>query len=207
MSYRIEHHHHPHPERSAQDTATPSHLYAHNGTTARFAFPCWYQEVHPPIRAHHHNYHLHDYQGWPSPTHPDHICQLWSPDRHCCSIGEHNECSPHCRHYLDMRTITPIHLLEEGYTEVTIAWIHEMVDEEGNHYETSDTTPPDGITAVGYIDIDDDWVVRAEFAIKDPTALHHPKRYRISVSAVDHNRNVSDIIVLAELVVLPAAYA
>jgi hypothetical protein len=106
-----------------------------------------------------------------------------------------------------MRTITPIHLRAEGYTRVEIAWIHERYNEEEDyHYVESDTIPPKGITAHGYIDEKDDWVVRAEFDIRDPSALRHPRRYKIAVSAVDEGRGVSDIIVLAELVVLPAAY-
>jgi hypothetical protein len=41
-----------------------------NGTIVDIAFPCFYLDV---IDEHDTKYH--DHKGWPSPTHPDHICQ------------------------------------------------------------------------------------------------------------------------------------
>ena len=107
MSYRIKDHPRPRPQRSVVDIATPIKVFAHNGTTEYIAFPCWYQEIHRPIRAHHHDHHWHDHVGWPAPDHPDHCCQLWAPDRHCCSLGKHHECSPHCKHYIDYSNVSP----------------------------------------------------------------------------------------------------
>lgn len=210
MSYRI--HEHPRPvgpQRSIVDISTPIKVIVHNGTTANIAFPCWYQEIHRPIPAHHHDHHWHDYVGWPSPTHPDHCCQLWAPDRHCCSIGMHHECSPHCHHYIDYRNVFPIHLTEEGYTGAAVKWV------------TDDRTAPTGITATALIDPDEDWVVRVNLDLDDPAALEEVKKYKFTVFANAPQKATtnpktgqagrtlparSDIVALAELIVLPSAY-
>lgn len=211
MSYRIHEKPHHHPQRSVVDIATPIKVFAHNGTTEYIAFPCWYQEIHRPIPAHWHHHHWHDHVGWPSPTHPDHCCQLWSPDRHCCSLGMHHECSPHCAHYIDYRNVFPIHLLSEyeGYNGASVAWA------------TENRQAPSGIVATAFIDPEEDWIVRVNLDIDDPAALMEPQKYRFTVFANAPQRTRtnpktgqagrtdpprSDIIALAELIVLPSAY-
>ena len=198
MGYRINSHPKPKPRRTAVDIATPAKLYVHNGTLAHFAFPCWYQEMHKPVPAHHHDHHWHDHVGWPSPDHPDHICQLWAPDRHCCSIGHRHECSRHCEHYIDMANVFPIHLREEGYSSALVKWA------------TDNRQPPTGITATASIDTAEDWVVRLDLDIKDPAALQEPQKYLFTVfvhANEDGGLNErNDIVVLAELNVLPSSY-
>lgn len=200
MSYRIQSKPKPHPHRSLVDVTTPAHVFVHNGTIAHLAFPCWYQEVHKPLRAHRHNRHLHDHRGWPSPSHPDHICQLWVPDKHCCSIGLHHECSPHCRHYIDLTGIMPIHLINEGYTSIRLA------------FNASDEVPDTGDIEIqeAYIDPDDDWVVRVTLFAHDFDGLYEPAKYKMTVFALadasEHGPARRDIVALTDLIILPSGY-
>ena len=195
MAYRKLEHRKPKPQRSAVDIATPIDLFVHNGGTANFAFPCWYQEIKHPLPAHLHDRKLHDHHGWPRPDHPDHICQLWIPEAGQCVHG-FRECHPHCRHYIDYSKVIPIHLLSEyeGYESAFVAWT-------GEH---------EGIVATAYIDPDEDWVVRVNIDCKDPNALDEPKKYRFTVfvgsDMVDDSYTRRDIVALAELTVLPSAY-
>lgn len=203
MSYRINERPKPRPQRSAVDIATPVRLTVHNGATAHFAFPCWYQEVHPPVPAHPHDHHRHDYEGWPSPKHPDHCCQLWAPDRHMCSVGHRHECSPHCEHYVDLAFVTPIHLRDEGYTDAVVAWA------------TEDGLAPEGLSVVGWIDEDEDWVVRVSVMPEMAEAREKQQKVRFSVFAeapADDSAKKRygmarrDLVVLADLTVLPSGY-
>lgn len=219
MAYRddMEPRHHHHARRTVVDIATPVKLYAHNGTTADFAFPCWYQEVRKPIKAHLHNRPMHDHLGWPDPERPDHSCQLWAPDLHRCMVGRHHTCPTHCEMYIDMDGISPIHLLDEGYTGASVAWATKRQD--GDEWIIGE--PPEGIDVEAWIDPDEDWVVRVFLDIDDPTALDDPSMYRLTVFANKPAEDVesirrpgvtthvparSDIIALSELVILPSAY-
>lgn len=187
MTYRTDIPKRPEPQRTTVDITTPMRIFVHNGTLATFAFPCWYQEVHPPIPAHLHDRHLHDYHGWPNPRHPDHICQLWIPNRGCM---HGRECSPKCERYIDYSKVVPIHLLSEyeGYTGAEVAWVEK----------------PDGVDATAEIDQDEDWVVKLVVDAHDEDALEEPKTYKLTVFVNAPDRR--DIVVLAELVVLPSAY-
>ena len=203
MAYRLREHRHHEPRRTAVDIATPIKLYVHNGTVANFAFPCWYQEIHPPIPANLHDRKLHDHHGWPNPSHPDHICQLWIPEQGHCIHGM-QECHPHCRHYIDYKRVFPIHLTSEyeGYDSADVAWVDK----------------PDGISAEAYIDPVEDWVVRLHVECMDPNALEEPQHYKLTVFVNSPGESTSaksvwhpstsrrDIVALAELVVLPSAY-
>lgn len=180
----------PHePRRTATDIATPVKLFIHNGALSEFAFPCWYLEVEPPVPAAHHDRDLHDHCGWPEPMRPDHSCQLWIPEP-----GHHvhgwQECFPFARHYLNFKKIAPIHLRSEyeGYTGVDVHWIDEH----------------EGIEITPYIDEKEDWVVRADVDCLDPKATEFPQHYRFSIFAKSPRRR--DLVVLAELIVLPSAY-
>lgn len=215
MGYRIHEHKKPEPRRTAVDTATPLKLYIHNGTVSNFAFPCWYQEIYPPIPAKLHDRHLHDHQGWPSWQHPDHICQLWIPEKGHCIHGM-QECHPHCRHYIDFKKIKPIHLLSdyEGYDNAYVRWVDE----------------PEGIECSAYIDPVEDWVVRLHVDCQDENATYDPQVYKgtlfigaspkssdqqinsskglIKGSEESYNNNNNyrtDIVALFELIVLPSA--
>lgn len=198
MGYRIHEHKPPKPQRSAVDITTPVKLYIHNGTVSNFAFPCWYQEILPPVPAVPHARHLHDHQGWPSWQHPDHICQLWLPEKGHCYHG-HSECEPHCKHFIDYKKVYPIHLLSEyeGYnSEAIIAFV--------------DDDSRDKISINGYIDESEDWVVRITIDAHDPDAVREPQVHKFSVY-LDRYLNSAqspvarDLVVLAELIVLPSA--
>lgn len=144
MSYRIrEPRRHQH-RRDVRDVATPSGVYVQNGATFNYAIPCWYLIAEEPRRAHCHSRAHHDHVGWPSPNHPDHICQHWDFAHSCCSHEHGKHVCDHCSRFLDMGLLKPIHLRDEGYSEVEVAF----------------DSPPAGLIGSGEIDADDDWVVR-----------------------------------------------
>lgn len=190
MGYRIQPKPHHHLHRTLVDSTTPAKVFIRNGVTSRLAFPCWYQEVHKAMPAHIHDWHRHNHEGWPSPSHPDHCCQMWIPDRHICSLGYHGECSPHCRHYIDMRGIMPIHLPEEGYTGYTVLIDGEVAE-----------------NAVAYVDPQEDWVIRLDIVIAEEEALYEPHPHELSIFATasgqDDFQIRSDLAVKAKLIVLP----
>lgn len=199
MGYRIDEHPKPRPHRELKDTTTPATITVHNGTIAHLAFPCWYQEVHKPLRAYPHNKHVHDHFGWPGPDNPDNSCQLWLPALHCCSIGKHHECSPHCRNYIDLDGLFPIHLLNEGYTGFEVS------------FQASEVVPTDAdIQCEATVDPEEDWVVRVTLYTHDQNALDEPMRYKMTVFAImDTGYNKTDrrdIVALTDLVILPAGY-
>ena len=209
MGYRLQPPPPPRPRRTMQDTATPAVVYAHNGTTADLAIPCWYQEVHKPIRMKRHDRKFHDHIGWPCPDHPDDSCQLFEPFEAGHREPPHTVMGGHppVRRLLDMARLTPIHLTSdyEGYSSARVEFV-------GEH---------EGITASAGIDSLEDWVVRVHFDIKDPNALEEPQTYKFTVfvdADARQRRNPktgqpgttqakrSDIVCLAELTVLPSAY-
>ena len=182
MSYRIKEHHHHHGRRTMQDIATPMLVSVHNGATAHLAIPCWYQEVVKPVRAHHHNIHWHHHVGWPSPNHPDHICQLAYEGKHYghkCPMG-HDHCKQTCSHYIDMRNIIPIHLLSEyeGYNNARVAF----------------DVLPTGLTYEAKIDEYEDWVVRVSFTAKLPEAIkeHQDCHFTVFVDAPAYTYEKTD---------------
>ena len=213
MSYRVkEHHHHHHGRRTLADIATPMLVSVHNGATAHLAIPCWYQEIQKPVRAKHHNVHWHHHVGWPSPNHPDHICQLAYEGRHYghkCPIG-HDHCHQTCAHYIDMTQIMPVHLRSdyEGYTGARIVF----------------DTLPTGLTASAKIDEIDDWVIRVLFDAKLPEAIKEPQQCHFTVfvdapaktvSKFDHITKTqktatiekrTDVVAHGLLRILPSAY-
>lgn len=210
MGYRTEDRPHHPPRRTMHDTATPGKVYAHNGTTAHLAIPCWYQEVHKPIRMKYHDRDMHDHVGWPDPARKDRSCQLYEPfedgyppEPPHTVMGGH----PPVRKLLDMTRVFPIHLTSdyEGYSSARVAFV-------GDH---------EGIIATASIDPVQDWVVRVVFNIKDPNALEEPQSYKFTVFVDADTRQTrnpvtgqygstqaarSDIVCLGELVVLPSAY-
>lgn len=197
MSYRVHEHPKLKPNRTAVDIATPVKLYMNNGTVTNFAFPCWYQEVLPPVPARIHDRHLHDHQGWPSPMHPDHSCQLWIPEPgYEIPVPHHPECMPFARHYIDHTRLHPIHLLssEEGYTTASVAWA-------GEH---------EGVVATASIDPEEDWVVRVALTANDPNAVTEVARYLMTVFVNAPGGNglpaKKDIVALAQLNIYPSAY-
>ena len=169
MGYRQPPPHRPMGRRTMQDIATPMVVSVHNGTTAELAIPLWYQEIQKPVRARHHNMQWHHHVGWPSPDHPDHICQLAYEGRHYghkCPVGHHH-CRRTCAHYIDMTQIIPIHLLSEYENYQTVRVVFE--------------DKPTGLTVASEIDPIEDWVIRVYFNSKIPEAISEPKSYRFSI--------------------------
>lgn len=161
MGYRIEDHKPKPPRRDVQGATSPATVFVQNGSTLDYALPCWYLIVDPPMRAHCHSRQHHDHVGWPSPTHPDHICQDWefahSCHEHDNDFHHHHGHHDHHDMYIDPSKLAPIHLLDEGYTDIEVAF-----DDK-----------PDGLFATGYIDAKRDWIIRINIdsmvadAIKD----------------------------------------
>ena len=145
--------------RVLQDTATRNRTFVQNGATAYLAVPCWYHEVRSPQHTHVHDREWHDHVGWPSPGHPDGSCQ----DAYLLNKGmggrpPYREAEGgwvHPGRYLDFSQFAPIHLIEEGYGEVEVAF----------------DDPPAGLHGSGWIDGDSDWVVRFLIEPMCPSAV------------------------------------
>lgn len=186
-SYRIDE---PRPrprQRSMQDTATPGTVFVHQGTTAHLAIPCFYQEAHPPVHAHPHDRMRHDMLGWPTPEHPDHSCQEWDFDRHCCRRTPHLKfCPPSCERFVDLGRLFPIHLTEEGYDGVEVEQQTELV------------------TVTGRIDPDQDWVVRLDIESDVDMSVTKPQRTSVAVY-VTRGDDARDLVSLVKVIVLPVA--
>lgn len=189
MSYRIKERPKHNPQRTVEDITTKSTVFIQNGTTFDLAIPCWYVIVDPPKKAHHHNRAHHDHVGWPSPNHPDHICQSWDFAHSCCSYDHHKHHCDHCHRYLDMDNIRPIHLTEEGYDDIEIAM----------------TPSVQGLSAHGYIDKKRDWVIRIHIDTKMESAIEKEQEIEYSVFAngIINEKNVTDIIANGKIVILP----
>lgn len=116
-----------------------------NGGTTIVAFPCFYLEMEKPVDWHDH--HVHDHIGWPSPNHPDHICQKL-PDytKPPYFNGVYG--------YVDMDKVTPIHLIEEGYTQAILRM---------DSMDTAEKVSSSSVNHRAYISEDEDWVVKIEF--------------------------------------------
>lgn len=131
--------------RVFQDTTTRNKTFIQNGATAYLAIPCWYQEIRHPQHTHVHDREWHDHIGWPSPDNPDNSSQAsYAIGRTLYSYDSERQGWVHPGRYLDMSTMFPIHLIQEGYTNVEVAFVN----------------PPEGLNAKGYLDPDSDWVVR-----------------------------------------------
>jgi hypothetical protein len=77
-------------------------------------------------------------------------------------------CQPHKEFvgdYFKPHHLYPIHLLEEGYDEVVV--------------RTADA--PEGFEASGYIDTDDDWVIRIHLSAGCEAAIHSDVSFDIAV--------------------------
>jgi hypothetical protein len=202
MGYRIKEHRPPLARRTVVDLATPAKLYVHNGATSEFAFPCYYQEVLPPIPARRHNRRFHDHVGWPSPGHADHCCQIALVPHQC---GHKGGCKT-CRHYLDAGTIFPIHLLSEleGYSssiDVALYAPDEFIDLEG-------------LNVSAWVDEEEDWVVRMLVSPRLSEAISEPVRIRFTLFANSAAHTLGqreyqarrDIVGIGEIIICPSQY-
>lgn len=179
MPYRKNTEHRPpRQNRTVEKLTTPGLLLIQNGSITDFAFPCWYQEAHPPIRAHLHCKDWHDHVGEPSPHHPDDSCQpydefaAWWTEAHEIDrrYPDYHNSPYHLRHahrrLIDMRGLVPIHLGAEGYNKVYV----------------SIKDKPSGLTAEGSIDPYHDHVIRVRFSAAIEEAEDEYKDYRFTVA-------------------------
>lgn len=177
--------------REMQDTVTPGSVVIHAGETANLAIPCFYQEIHRPIPVRPHDRLRHDTLGWPTPDRPDHSCQEWDFDRHVCRRTPHMKCDPpHCERYVDMRSLFPIHLTEEGYGNVKVVLQTDIV------------------TADAWIDEDQDWVIRIKLSSDPDVEVTEPKHTSAAVYMDDMGKaaramSPSHLVALMRVTVLP----
>lgn len=194
------------PRRTMEKMTSPSDLYMVLDTTANFAIPCWYIEVRKPRPAHPHDRPWHDHVGWPDPHHVDHSCQSWDFAHSCCSHDHHlDHCPSHCKNFIDMRKLIPIHLTKEGYEEVKV--VIEFI--EGDKRVELD--------GVGVIDPKDDWIVRLFLTSTSKRAGDNTPFdkafFRVSVFAEGNQvlseritkRNKKDLVCQAKVCVSPTA--
>lgn len=214
MAYRqLEHKPHPH-NRTAQKLVTPARYYITNGSTFDLALPCFYKEIHPPIRARHHCRDWHDHVGQPDPMHADHVCQDYDfASVHChedpCYHGQydipwhgqgdnpyphHPPHHPphhhrHAFHRIDMAKLIPIHLLKEEYKTVEVAFQPVI----------------SGLNATGYIDEADDWIIRVHFVALVDDEEFKPQKTKFAVRVYNDDKSICDVAAIAEVIVMPAA--
>lgn len=179
-------HEHPHPpkprQRTVENITTPATMYVANGSIAVFSFPCFYQIVHPPIKAHQHCKDWHDHRGEPTPNDPDHSCQpyyefaAWWTEMHKMDYHYPDfHGSPHrwchaIKPLIDMKSLVPIHLLKEGYEKVYVA--------------VKDA--PEGLLVDGWIDEARDHVIKCAFNAAIEECETEPHDYRFSIVVEGH---------------------
>lgn len=189
MGYRIGEHKHQEPRRTLDDVTTPSNIFIINGEISRLAIPCWYFVIDPPKRAHHHNRMHHDHIGWPSPNHPDHICQSWDFASSCCSHDSNKHHCDHCSMFIDLSKLAPVHLLSEGYTHAVIEFDEDI----------------DGLIADCDIDNHDDWIIRININAKCKDAIKEKIKIRYTIF-VGNEDELNDVAATGFLTILPGPY-
>lgn len=211
MSYRINEPKPPAPRRTMEKMTTPSDLFITLGTTVNLAIPCWYIETRKPRPAKPHCRTWHDHIGWPSPTHPDHICQAYDFADSCEHHGMKGHPSRHvfnrgyCDQLIDARKLIPVHLLKEGYTKAEV---------KIEYMEGDDRVK---LTGSAVIDSTDDWIVRINLDSM-PNASERGKPFkkaffRVSVFASGDNiltekhpvKNKRDLVCQVKVCVNPTA--
>lgn len=243
MGYRLKEPRPPKPRRNLVDLSTPMKFFVHNGTIGHFAIPCWYQEVFRPRPTEIHDRMLHDHFGWPAPDHVDRSCQVRIPHCHTHhEIYHHGHdflhhrplyhqpyfvCHLHldpdhcnhkggckgCRHYLDARTVFPIHLDDEGYTTFDMV----IVDHRGE--VVSDQV----IARSAEVDEFEDWVIRVDVSPLVSDAILHPRHFFFTlygnaseiqdtkIDAITGETKTRtwparrDVVTIGEIIVLPSA--
>lgn len=187
MGYRKHDHHHDHHgcdhrHHELEDVATPGTLRVTNGEVADFAIPCWYAPDNINYHPGPHCRAAHDHEGWPHPGHPDNICQDFE-----FAVGPY--VPKHGPLQLRDVKLVPIHLTEEGYTTVGIAF---------------DDDQPMGLEAEGYIDEMEDHIVRFSLTARCPGAIKEPQRCRMSLAVANSTATKVDIISVFDVLILPA---
>lgn len=139
-----------------------------NGATAKISFGCYYLGKHDSK--------LHDYLGWPNPKRVDAICQEISNFR---LFGKKNKTIE----------LQEIHLTEEGYDEVAVAY------ESSEHAEY--------LITEAYIDPDDDNIIRVKITAKLPEFTDKPIDVRFTVFAKKSSETQIDAVCHAMVSILP----
>lgn len=178
--------------RVLQDISTENRTLVQNGATAYLAVPCWYQEVDMPRGVCVYDRDSEDHIGWPNPYSPDASSQAkystpttqYVEARHVYTHEKDME----VKRMLDIRSMHPVHLRDEGYTGVEVSFLD----------------PPDGLTAEGWIDETDDWVVR--FLIhpmcQSAKAEDVDVRYTVFVTGASGSRQRRDVVAAGTLRIL-----
>jgi len=151
------------------------------GELFHIAFPCLYLVIEDPQIIIAHDRMRHDHDGWPSPGHPDHVCQGLNDTTNAAQpyskiIGPKKR--------LDLQKIKPIHLAAEGYNEV-------LCDMIGN---------PETLLMVGEIDGLRDWVVNVTV---DATQIPLDSEYHLPFSVRVASNFDTDPVCTGQLNVLP----
>lgn len=148
-----------------------------NGAKMRITFGCYYAERgHDPK--------VHDYLGWPTPDHPDDICQIqpypgwrfWHP-------------FPYSNRPIHME---PIHLIEEGYDPIPVVTFE---DPEIAEHLTVDT----------WIDEFDDNLIHMNVEADFPTFKDQPIETRFTIFISKEDGSAIDAVCHAYVTVLPGS--
>ena len=172
MAYRLDNTPPPKPEDMLRRFAV------RNGATMRIAFGCYYlSEGHDPD--------YHDYIHWPAPNyHPGPICQM-KPVR---------DLPRQIRNIADFKPVglDPIHLLEEGYDEVAVAFDDP---DFASNIDIQDCL----------IDQDDDYIVRLKVLAHFALFEDKPKESRFTVFVRKDDNSAVDAVCHGIMVVLPGS--
>ena len=158
-----------------------------NGEVRTWSIPCFYLEVDRPIDWH--DPKLHDHLGWPRPGHPDSICQ--SPwEYHAGALSPDTFWQ-----YVDMDKASRIHLTSdyEWYEQIEIEL--DDVDEEGEPVNHA------AIDTSGWVDDDEDWVVKLKFEPRLEQFAGAPKSFLFNAYATGGGRR--DLVTRGNLLVFP----
>lgn len=170
MAYRLDNTPPPKPENFLPKFAV------RNGATLRVALGCYYlTEGHDP--------HFHDYINWPAPNyHPGAVCQM-TPIRNL---------PRRIRNLADFRAVEMerIHLLEEGYTNVTLK------------FDDSDFASHVANISCE-IDPDDDYIIRMTLSARFDLFEDKPKESRFTLFACRPSDDRHDAVCRGVVSVLP----
>lgn len=179
----------------------------HNGADNSFGVPCFYLEVEPPERWH--DYHLHDHIGWPSPKHPDHICQM--------PIDFPYPYSREVFQYVDMDKAEPIHWKSnyENYDDneaTRIAYLTfdqaDKTDSLASGVYVTDLGEYTVTHACTIRDVPEDHVIDIDISIDGPAFNDKPQRLLFTLfTALDKSGVVSkrEVVLRGWLEILPSA--
>ena len=142
-----------------------------NGATLRIAFGCYYLQFHDKS--------YHDYIGWPSVNHPDHVCQI-GPELFTIH-------RPHHRYTVDGEEID---LITEGYDEVTIEF-----DDQTIARKLKDVS--------AWIDEDDPFIVRIKLRADLDYFEDKPKETRFTVFISNPDKQQVDAVCHGFITILP----